>query len=241
VSTAVTPRILVVEDEPDIAAALRLNLELEGYEIEIQDEGNSALQRALAGGHDLILLDVMLPGLDGVNFCEQLRAVDAETPILVLSALGDVADRVRGLAAGGDDYLPKPFDLQELLLRVQALLKRREVGAQPVYGRDVLRLGAVKVNLRSGELQSPAGVHRLTEKEFQILRYLAERRGQIVKRVEILDRVWGPQSDPTERTVDNFIVRLRKLLEEDPSQPRYLHTHRGLGYRLTPAPEESPS
>jgi DNA-binding response OmpR family regulator len=144
---------------------------------------------------------------------------------------------VRGLKAGGDDYLAKPFDLRELLLRSEALLKRRERSAAPVYGRGVLRLGEARIDLKSGEVTTPGGIHRLTGKEFDILRYLAERRGQVVRRGELLDRVWGPQADPTERTVDNFVMKLRKLFESDPARPRWIHTHRGIGYRLAITPE----
>jgi two-component system alkaline phosphatase synthesis response regulator PhoP len=239
-TTALAPRILLVEDERDIAEAIRMNLDAEGFEVVVIGDGTRALEVAQVGGFDLVVLDVMLPGLDGLTFCRRLREIDPDTPILFLSALGQTDDRVRGLKAGGDDYLGKPFDLRELLLRVEALLKRRERAAQPVYGRGVLRLGSRRIDLKSGEVTAPDGVHRLTGKEFEILRYLAERRGQIVRRGELLDRVWGPQADPTERTVDNFIVKLRRMLEDDPADPRWLHTHRGLGYRLAVVPEPGP-
>ncbi len=232
-TTALAPRLLLVEDDLGIAEAIRLNLAHEGFEVKAVGDGAQALELALVGGFDLVVLDVMLPGLDGVTFCERLRVADPDTPILFLSALGATEDRVRGLKAGGDDYLAKPFDLRELLLRIDALLKRRERAASPVYGRSVLRLGATRIDLKSGELTTASGdVHRLSGKEFEILRYLAERRGQIVRRGELLDRVWGPQAEPTERTVDNFVVKLRRLIEPDPAHPRWLHTHRGIGYRL---------
>ena len=237
-TTAWSPRILLVEDEPDIAGAIRMNLEAEGSEVTVVGDGERALALAQAGGFDLVVLDVMLPKLDGVSVCRELRRVDALTPILFHSALGATDDRVRGLAAGGDDYLPKPFDLRELLLRTQALLKRREQAAQPVYGRHQIRLGETTVNLLSGEVAGPGASSVLSGKELEILRYLSEKRGQVVRRVDILDRVWGREEDPTERTIDNFIVRLRRVIESDPAQPRFLHTHRGRGYRLslTPAP-----
>jgi two-component system alkaline phosphatase synthesis response regulator PhoP len=235
-TTAWASKILLVEDERDIAEAIRMNLEAEGYDVEVVGDGERALAKAREGGFDLVILDVMLPGLDGVTVCREIRRFDAETPVLFLSALGATDDRVRGLAAGGDDYLGKPFDLRELLLRTQALLKRRELGPNPVYGRHLIRLGATSVNLKSGELAGPGTTQVLAGKELEILRYLSERRGQIVRRVEILDRVWGRQEDPTERTVDNFIVKLRRMIEEDPAQPRFLHTHRGQGYRLTLTP-----
>jgi two-component system alkaline phosphatase synthesis response regulator PhoP len=239
-TTAWSPRILLVEDERDIAEAIAMNLRAESYDVDVVGDGARALELAREGGFDLVILDVMLPKLDGVSVCRELRRVDAHTPILFLSALGATNDRVNGLAAGGDDYLAKPFDLRELLLRSQALLKRREQAANPVYGRHVVRLEATTVNLKSGELTGPAGSSVLSGKELEILRYLCERRGQIVRRVEILDRVWGKEEDPTERTVDNFIVKLRRIIEEDPAQPRFLHTHRGLGYRLTLTPAAGP-
>jgi len=236
-TTALAARILLVEDERDIAELIRVNLVHDGHLVEVVDDGARALALASIGGYDLVLLDVMLPRLDGLTFCTRLRALDDETPILFLSALGHADDRVRGLQAGGDDYLAKPFDLRELLARVAALLRRRERGASPVYGRGQLRLGAVRIDLKSGEVTRDGATHRLTGKEFEILRYLAERRGQIVKRGELLDRVWGPAAEPTERTVDNFIVKLRRLLEEEPAAPKWLHTHRGIGYRLAVAPD----
>lgn len=241
-TTALAARLLVVEDDPDIAEALRINLAHEGYLVQVCGDGAQALAMAEVGGFDLVVLDVMLPGLDGFEFCARLRAVDADTPILFLSALGSTADRVRGLQAGGDDYLAKPFDLRELLARVAALLRRRERAATPVYGRGVLRLGAARVDLKSGEVVVDGVTHRLSGKEFDILRYLAERRGQVVRRGELLDKVWGPQADPTERTVDNFVMKLRRVIEADPSDPQWLHTHRGIGYRLAVTPEpRSPS
>lgn len=235
-SSAWSPRTLLVEDERDIAEAIRMNLEAEGHDVVIVGDGGHALTTAREGGFDLVILDVMLPGLDGISVCREIRSFDPQTPVLFLSALGATDDRVRGLAAGGDDYLAKPFDLRELLLRTQALLKRRELGPNPVYGRHLIRLGPTSVNLKSGELSGPGATQVLAGKELEILRYLCERRGQIVRRVEILDRVWGREEDPTERTVDNFIVKLRRMIEEDPAQPRFLHTHRGMGYRLTLTP-----
>ena len=231
-TTALAAKVLLVEDERDIAEAIRMNLAQEGHEVTVVGDGARALELAQIGGFDLVILDVMLPKLDGVALCERLRRTDRDTPILFLSALGAADDRVRGLEAGGDDYLGKPFDLRELLLRVETLLRRRERAAEPVYGRGVLRLGDARIDLKSGEVTTPRGVHRLTGKEFEILRYLAERRGQIVRRGELLDRVWGPQAEPTQRTVDNFVVKLRRLFEDDPARPRWLHTHRGIGYRL---------
>jgi two-component system alkaline phosphatase synthesis response regulator PhoP len=238
-TTAWSPRILLVEDEPDIAGAIRMNLEAEGCDVVAVGDGVRALALAREGGFDLVVLDVMLPKLDGVSVCRELRRVDAQTPVLFLSALGATDDRVRGLAAGGDDYLAKPFDLRELLLRAKALLKRREQAPNPVYGRHQIRIGATTVNLQSGEVAGAGASGVLAGKELEILRYLSERRGQIVRRVDILDRVWGREEDPTERTVDNFIMKLRRMIESDPAQPRFLHTHRGMGYRLTLTPDDA--
>ena len=222
------PRILVVEDERDIAEAIRVNLSAQGYSVEVIDHGTRALEVAQRGGFDLVILDVMLPGLDGFEFCRRLRESDTETPILFLSALGETANRITGLRAGGDDYLPKPFDLDELLLRVEALLRR----SGRTHETAQLVLGPTTVDWRRGTTSGPNGEHRLSDKEIRLLRYLAARRGEIVLRNDILDVVWGRDQNPSARTVDNFIVRLRKLLGDDSAHPRFLHTHRGAGYRL---------
>jgi two-component system alkaline phosphatase synthesis response regulator PhoP len=227
-------RLLLVEDEEHLAEVIADNLVLEGYQVEVVGRGDQALERARAEPPALILLDVMLPGLDGFAVCERLRAEGNEVPILFLTARNSDDERVRGLELGGDDYLGKPFDLRELILRVRALLKRAQWFAGPSQAGDRLVLGEAVIDLKAFTAQVGGRELRLSTKEAMILRYLAERAGEVVSRAEILDRVWGYDAFPTTRTIDNFIVRLRRMLEPDPASPRYIHTIRGTGYRLTP-------
>ncbi len=227
-------RLLLVEDEQHLAEVIADNLVLEGYEIEVVGAGDEALERARAAPPALILLDVMLPGLDGFAVCERLRAEGNEVPILFLTARNSNDDRVKGLELGGDDYLGKPFDLRELILRVRAILKRSQWFAGPSSAGERLALGDAVVDFKSYTARVGGRDVRLSTKETMILRCLAEHPGEVVSRSEILDRVWGYDAFPTTRTIDNFIVRLRRLLEPDPANPRYIHTIRGTGYRLTP-------
>jgi DNA-binding response OmpR family regulator len=228
------PRLLVVEDEAHLAEVIADNLELEGYAVEIAPDGERGLTRAREATPALIVLDVMLPKLDGFAVCERLRAEGNEVPILFLTARTDNDERVRGLELGGDDYLGKPFDLRELILRVRAILKRAQYLAEPSRVGQRLVLGAAAIDFKAFTVRLGERETKLSTKEALILRTLAERAGEVVSRAEILDRVWGYDAFPTTRTIDNFIVRLRRLLEPDPSEPRYLHTIRGTGYRLTP-------
>jgi two-component system alkaline phosphatase synthesis response regulator PhoP len=176
----------------------------------------------------------MVPGMDGFTICDTLRKEGRNMPILFLTARSGLDDRVRGLELGGDDFLGKPFDLRELMLRVRAILKRSTWYAGPSPAGDVLTLGNARVNFKSFVASVNGREIQLSEKETMILRCLAEKPGEVIARIEILDRVWGYDAFPTERTIDNFIVRLRRLLEPDPQSPRYIHTVRGTGYRLTP-------
>jgi two-component system alkaline phosphatase synthesis response regulator PhoP len=227
-------RLLLVEDEAHLAELIADNLEVEGYSVEVAGDGELGLEKVRANPPALLILDVMLPGLDGFEVCERLRAEGCEVPVLFLTARNENDDRVRGLQAGGDDYLGKPFDLRELLLRVRAILKRSRWFAESSSNGERLRLGERTVDFKSYSVHDGTRETRLSTKEAMILRCLAERTGQVVSRSEILDRVWGYDAFPTTRTIDNFIVRLRRILEPDPSAPRYLHTIRGTGYRLTP-------
>lgn len=227
-------RLLVVEDEAHLAEVIADNLEVEGYAVEVVADGNRALERARAAPPALIVLDVMLPGLDGFAVCERLRAEGSEVPVLFLTARNENEDRVRGLELGGDDYLGKPFDLRELILRVRAILKRSQWLREPSRAGDRLVLGEAVVDFRTFTARVGGRETKLSTKETLILRTLAERAGEVVSRAEILDRVWGYDAFPTTRTIDNFIVRLRRILEPEPGEPRYLHTIRGTGYRLTP-------
>jgi len=227
-------RLLLVEDEAHLAEVIADNLEVEGYSVEVVGDGERALERVRAAEPALVLLDVMLPGIDGFTVCERLRSEGKEVPILFLTARNASDDRVRGLEAGGDDYLGKPFDLRELILRVRAILKRAQWFGAPSSAGERLTLGGAVVDFKRFTATLAGRETRLSSKEAMILRYLSERAGEVVSRADILDKVWGYDAFPTERTIDNFIVRLRRILEPDPAQPRYLHTIRGAGYRLTP-------
>lgn len=227
-------RLVLVEDEAHLAEVVADNLALEGWSVQVAADGPSGLALVREARPDLVLLDVMLPGLDGFALCETLRKEGNQVPILFLTAKSGQGDRVHGLELGGDDYLGKPFDLKELILRVRAILRRTEWMRAPSAAGDVLRLGEASVDFRSWEARAGGRTLQLSSKEVLILRCLAERQGDVVSRSEILDRVWGYDAFPTTRTIDNFIVRLRRVLEPDPQNPRYIHTVRGTGYRLTP-------
>ncbi len=227
-------RILVVEDERHMAEVIADNLELEGWKVDVVGDGAEALELIRADPPSLVLLDVMLPGMDGFEVCENLRREGNQVPILFLTARSSGDDRVRGLELGGDDFLPKPFDLRELILRVHAILRRRQWFGSPAPGGDVLRLGDAVVDFKSYTARLGKREIELSQKETMILRCLSERPGEVVSRADIVDRVWGYNAFPTLRTVDNFIVRLRRLFEEDPQNPRYIQTVRGTGYRLSP-------
>ena len=227
-------RILVVEDEPELADGIAENLTLEGYEAKIARDGVAGLDAARRGDTDLVILDVMLPHRDGYDVCRTLREEGNEVPILFLTAKSDPEDRIRGLEEGGDDYLGKPFHLDELLLRVAAILRRNRWYRRPSSGAMVLRFGGNEVDFRRYTARSGSGEeHTLTHKEAQILRLLSEREGQVVSRDEILDVVWGLEVYPSSRTIDNFVARLRRRFEEDSRRPRHLHTIHGTGYRFT--------
>jgi len=229
------PRILVVEDEVHLASGIRENLEAEGYRVDVAHDGLEGLERVRAGRYDLLVLDVMMPNMDGLELCAQLRAEGRQTPVLFLTVKNDPADRVRGFEAGGDDYLAKPFHLRELLLRVAAILRRSawyNAAAAPLV------FGGNRVDFQTYEARAWDGTeHALTHKEAMIMKVLAERAGQIVTREEILDRVWGYEVYPSTRTIDNFIVRLRRRFERNPEAPAHFHTVRGVGYRFTTEPE----
>lgn len=228
------PLVLIVEDEPAIAEVLADNLGSEGLCVEIAPDGASAVRRWQEKNPDLVVLDVMLPKLDGLEVCRQMRTAGYSTPVLFLSAKGQPEDRVEGLRVGGDDYLGKPFHLPEFLLRVKNLLRRREeTRAAPTYtfAGHQIDFRAWTVRLRDGRKEL------LGEREMAILRLLIERAGEVVSRDEILDRVWGQEVFPSSRTIDNFVVRLRRLFEPDPQNPQHFHTIWGVGYRFTPEPE----
>jgi two-component system alkaline phosphatase synthesis response regulator PhoP len=236
-----TARILLVEDELNLARGIRENLEAEGYAVEVVGDGRAALDKIRRQEYGLVILDVMLPGMDGFTVCETARREGRDTPVLFLTARGGAGDRIRGLEVGGDDYLPKPFQLREMLLRVAAILRRRSRYDAMTALEPVVRFGGNEFDFRSFRGRSWDGDEQLlTQKEAMILKVLVERQGEVVWRDEMLDKVWGDDVLPSTRTIDNFIVRLRKRFEPDPERPRFFHTVRGIGYRFTAAGEAGP-
>jgi DNA-binding response OmpR family regulator len=222
-------RVLIIEDELAMRTALRDILDSEGYRAQTAADGASGLERALAEKPDLILLDVMLPKLDGYALCAELRRMSIPSPVLMLTAKGQVRDRVTGLDSGADDYLVKPFSTAELLARVRALL-RRSAGKRRMA--RALKLGDVHIDLVKLTAVRGRDALHLTAKEFAILRLLAEAEGEPVSRQRFLDLVWGATAFPTTRTVDNHIAGLRAKLEPDSGNPRWIVTVHGVGYRL---------
>jgi DNA-binding response OmpR family regulator len=223
------PRILIIEDEMAMRTALSDTLEDEGHRIMSAADGPVGIKKAVDEKPDLVLLDIMMPKLDGFAVCRELRRLGLRMPVLMLTAKGQIDDKVAGLDAGADDYLVKPFNRLELLARVRALL-RRTAGSTPPP--EKITFGRVTVDFLRGECRNAGRALKLTPKELAMLRLLSERPGEVVTRDEFLDRVWGYGSYPVTRTVDNHIARLRGKLETDPSAPRYLLTANKSGYRL---------
>ncbi|MEZ5976540.1 MAG: response regulator transcription factor [Planctomycetota bacterium] len=238
-------RILVVDDEEALAAGIAENLEAEGHHVEVLGDGLSALGRIRAGNLDLVVLDVMMPGMDGFGVCRTVRDEGNQVPILFLTAKGTASDRIHGLEMGGDDYLAKPFALRELLLRVDVILRRvrwyRGESPTELEAASTLEFGGNVFQYKSYTGQSWDGrEQQLPHKEAMILKTLADRDGEVVSREFILEQVWGYEAFPSTRTIDNFIVRLRKRFEREPDRPVHLHTVRGVGYRFTREREELP-
>ena len=232
--------ILVVEDEKHLAAGLRYNLKAEGYEVETVSTAEEALALLDDGrkGFDILVLDVMLPGMDGFSLASRLRAQGQFVPILMLTARGQAQDVLRGFEAGADDYLPKPFDLAVLLARINALLRRRQWfnkdrdRVEQNDGAKVFEFEGRTIDFEALELRSGEQTVHLTLMEAELLRYLINHEGKIVSRSVILEDVWGLREDTDTRAIDNFIVRLRKYIEDEPSRPRHLLTVRGVGYKF---------
>ncbi len=225
-------RILLVEDEQSIREGIQINLESEGYEVISTGNGRKALDLIQGQHFDLLLLDVMLPDVDGFGIAEQVRLTNQEVPILMLTAKDMPQDRVTGLKKGADDYLTKPFNLEELLLRVSNLLRR----SQRVKGEvlEIVEFGKNRVNFETFEATNWVGkAITLTKKETMLLKLLIERKNEVVSRHQILQAVWGYDVFPSTRTIDNFILAFRKYFEESPKTPRYFHSIRGIGYKFT--------
>jgi len=223
-------KILVIEDEPDMVRGLQDNLTFEGYEVLVETEGPDGLRRALSEQVDLILLDLMLPKMSGYDVCKKIRENGIATPIIMLTARGQEIDKVLGLELGADDYVAKPFSLRELLARIRAVLRRSESsGGQPI---ETYSFGNVVLNFKHYQASKSGEELVLTPKEFEILRHLISNRGKTVSRADLLDKVWGLESYPTTRTVDNHILKLRKKIEDDPASPDFIISVHGMGYKF---------
>ena len=228
--------VLIVEDEKHLADGLRYNLKAEGYEVDVASTAEQAYSLLVdrQPSYDVIVLDVMLPGMDGFSLASQLRSQGHFVPILMLTARGQAEDVLRGFESGADDYLPKPFDLSVLLARINALLRRRDWFRKDLTRNNgtVVEVGNKRIDFEALELRSGDQTVQLTLMEAELLRYLIDHEGKIVSRSAILEEVWGLREDTDTRAIDNFIVRLRKYLEDEPSRPRHLLTVRGVGYRF---------
>lgn len=234
--TVSSPRILIVEDEQHLANGLKFNLDAEGYAVDVVDTGEAALERLVGSGrepYDLVVLDVMLPGKDGFVVVSELRTARRFVPVLILTARGRPDDVLKGFAAGADDYLPKPTELAILIARVNSLLRRSEWSKRSA---DQFTFAGRTIDFDSLELRVGDRAFPLTLMEANLLRYLIEHEGKAVSRKAMLEDVWSLREDTDTRAIDNFIVRLRRYIEEDPSDPRHLLTVRGVGYRFVAAP-----
>ena len=223
------PKILIVEDEPGMVAGLRDNFEFEGYQVLSAMDGVSGLERALADSPDLVILDVMMPRMSGLDVCKQLKSKRPAIPIIMLTARGQEVDKVVGLELGADDYVTKPFSIRELLARVKAVLRRVESVPK---GRDRYTFGDVEVNLQSCQVSRRGRSLDFSSKEFDLLKYFLSHPGEAITRDRLLEEVWGYDKFPTTRTVDAHIVRLRQKLEPKPDDPRFFLTVHGTGYKF---------
>jgi DNA-binding response OmpR family regulator len=230
-STEEKRTILIIEDEPDIVRGLQDALEFEGFAVHSADTGGEGLDQALEIRPDCVLLDLMLPDDNGYRVCEALRSVDPVMPIIMLTAKGQEADKVRGLEVGADDYVTKPFSVAELIARINAIFRRQ---ARLVNHEETFPIGGWEINLRKHTMNRGRMSKRLTFYELELLKLLRERSEEAVSRDELLEKIWGVKPSPSNRTVDNFVVKLRRKLEEDHKNPKHIVTVYGFGYKLVP-------
>lgn len=224
--------ILLVDDEEHILNAIQLNLELDGYIVTTAITGIDALKKIKNSSFDLVVLDVMLPEMNGFDVCKEIRKTDNHTPILFLSAKGTSAEKIQGLKLGADDYLTKPFNLEELLLRVHILLKRN--ATLPNKNTDKYTFDANEINFSTYEIKGVNDLRtEITKREIILLKLLIEHKGEVISRETILDKVWGVEVFPSSRTIDNYILAFRKYFETNPREPKYFHSIRGVGYKFT--------
>ena len=224
--------VLLVEDDNHLADGLTISLKSEGYQVAHLANGFDVINELERGMFDMVLLDIMLPGMDGLTICKNIRAKGHTLPILFITARDQSDQKIEGLLAGGDDYITKPFETDELLARMQGIFRRQAWLSAKDSGEDTFEFNGRKINFSSFEAEGPGGKFKLSRKECMIVKYMVERRGEVIKRDDLLDAVWGYDSYPSSRTVDNFIVRLRKIFEDNPREPVFFETIRGVGYRF---------
>ncbi len=226
---AVKRHILVADDEDNLRSIIRLNLELENHQVVTAENGRVALEEFKKQAFDLVILDVMMPETDGFTLCKKIRKLNPEVPVLFLTAKNSSSDKIEGLKLGADDYLVKPFNLEELLLRVQVLLKRY-TGRQPNH---IFRFDGFEINFSTYEIKGLSGKSEiLSAREMQLLKLLCDKKNEVVSRDEILDKLWTPDENPSSRTIDNYMLNFRKLFEENTREPRYFQSIRGVGYKF---------
>ena len=223
-------KILIIEDEKDLVKGLKINLVDEGYEVDYALNGKVGLEKALTEKPDLILLDIMLPGMNGLEICKELRRKNMDIPILMLTAKGEEIDKVIGLEMGADDYISKPFSIRELLARVKAHLRRKNRGNETFS--EIVQLESVKIDFGHFKIIRKNDEIDLTSLEVDVLRFLIQQNGKVVSRDDLLDKIWGYEKFPTTRTIDNHILKLRKKVEDDPNHPKHILTVYGGGYRF---------
>ncbi len=222
--------ILVVEDEKSMMMGLKDNLEFEGYQVDTAEDGESGYNMIRNNKYDLVLLDVMLPYISGFDICKKVRGEGVTTPIIFLTAKGEEIDKVLGLELGADDYLTKPFSVRELLARIKAILRRSSVNEK--NNDQLLNIGKMEVNFSNYEASVSGEKIKMTHKEFELLHFLWDNRNKVVSRDEMLDTIWGTDYIPSPRTIDNFILKLRQRIEENPNDPSHILTVHGVGYKL---------
>jgi DNA-binding response OmpR family regulator len=227
-------RILIIEDDPSILRGLQLNLGMEGYTVRSAADGETGLQLARTENPDLVVVDVMLPRLGGLEVVRELRREDPDLPVLILSAKGQEADKVAGLQLGADDYMVKPFGLKELLARIDALLRRRRSRGETGPNRSIRKAGAIQLDLDARRATVDGRVLELTGREYDLLAFFVTHADRVFSREQLMEAVWGSRYFGTARTVDNFVARLRAHIGDDAEQPRHLETVRGVGYRFNP-------
>ncbi len=226
-------RVLIIEDEVSLLEGLKDNLEEEGYSVSTSKKGKEGLEKALSEDVDLVLLDIMLPEMNGFDICKKIKIKKLTLPIIMLTAKAKEADKILGLELGADDYITKPFSINELLARIKAILRRVQIHREAKEKKlDSCEFGDIKLNFAKLEAYKAKKRLKLSKREFEILAYMVKRKGEVVSRNDLLDVVWGYDVFPTTRTVDNFIAHIRKQIEEKPSKPKYIQSIRSAGYKL---------